>query len=150
MRTDLTDTEARAWQALLHAHEQIVRALDAELRAEQGISLGTYDILLRLARAPERTLTMTELAERVMQRPSTLTRKIDGLVAQGLVERKRSESDSRLMHVRLGDEGLRIVRRAARTHLQGIRREFTGRLSEAQLESVAGALELIAGPHQPH
>jgi hypothetical protein len=40
--------------------------------------------------------------------------------------------------------------RAARTHLGGIREHFTGRLTEDQLASLASALEVIAGPHQPH
>ena len=150
MVSELSDTDLRAWQALLHAHEQVVRVLDAELRAEHGISFEAYDVLLRLARAPDRTLTMTVLAERVMQPPSTLTRRVDRLVAQGLVNRDRSANDSRLMLVSLSDAGLRLVRRAARTHLRGIREHFTGRLTEDQLVSLASALEVIAGPHQPH
>lgn len=148
--SQLTDSELRAWQALLHAHEQVVRMLDAELRVEHGISFGSYDVLLRLARAPQRTLRMTELAERVMIPPSTLTRKVDRLVAQGLVERQRSASDSRILHARLTDDGRSVVRRAARTHLRGIREHFTGRLSEDQLNAVADALETISGTHRPH
>jgi DNA-binding MarR family transcriptional regulator len=150
VKTDLTEAEMRAWQALLHAHEQVVRTLDAELRAEHDISFGDYDVLLRLARASGRTLNMTELARRVLLPPSTLTRKVDRLVRDGLVERHRSETDSRLMLARLTEVGLRTVRRAASTHLRGIREHFTGRLSDAQLHDVARALEAIAGPHQPH
>jgi DNA-binding MarR family transcriptional regulator len=150
MRTNLTEPELRAWQALLHAHDQVVRMLDAELRAEHGISFGAYDVLVRLARHPEGTLRMTELAERVMVPPSTLTRKVDRLVADGLVERSRSTVDSRLMLARLTVPGRRLVGRAARTHLRGIRQHFTGRLSQEQLRAVADALEAIAGPHQPH
>jgi hypothetical protein len=39
------------------------------------LSMATYDELLRLARAPNRSLNMTELAERVMMSPSGLTRR---------------------------------------------------------------------------
>jgi DNA-binding MarR family transcriptional regulator len=148
--TDLSETELRAWQALLHAHHQVTRTLDAELREEHGLPLSAYDVLLRLARAPGRSLRMTELAERVLMSPSGLTRVVDRLVADGLVQRDRYEADARVMLARLTDEGRRVLRRAARTHLRGIREHFTGRLNQAQLRAVASALEAITGPHQPH
>ena len=150
MDDELGPEEMRAWQALLHAHHDVTRALDAELRDEHGLSMGTYDVLLRLARAPARTLRMTDLAARVMLSPSGLTRVVDQFVEAGLVERDRFEGDARVMLVRLTDRGRRVLRQAARTHLRGIREHFTGRLSPAQLRNVASALEAIAGPHQPH
>ena len=150
MQIDLSETELRAWQALLHAHQHVTRTLDAELRSQHGISLADYDVLLRLARAPDRTLRMTDLAERVMMSPSGLTRMVDRLVGEGLVQRERIEGDARVMLARLTDRGRQVLRRAARTHLRGIREHFTGRLSQAQLRSVAAALETITGPHRPH
>jgi DNA-binding MarR family transcriptional regulator len=148
--THLSETELRAWQALLHTHQQVSRTLDAELRAEHGLPLGAYDVLVRLARAPGGCLRMTTLAEKVMLSPSGLTRMVDRLVGEGLVQRDRFEGDARVMLARLTDEGLRVVRRAARTHLRGIREHFTGRLTEGQLRTVASALETVAGPHEPH
>jgi DNA-binding MarR family transcriptional regulator len=146
----LSDAELRAWQAFLHAHHQVVRRLDAELRAEHDLPLNGYDVLLRLARAPRRSLRMTDLAERVMMSPSGLTRVVDRLVEAGLVRRERASGDARVMLASLTDEGRRVVRRAARTHLRGIREHFTGQLTGAQLREVAAALETIAGPHQTH
>jgi DNA-binding MarR family transcriptional regulator len=146
----LTDTELRAWQALLHAHHDLTRKLDDELRAEHGLSFGSYDVLLRLARAPGHALRMTELAERVMLSPSGLTRLVDQLSDEGLVQRKRVEQDARVVLARLTDQGRQVLRHAATTHLRGIRQHFTGRLSEQQLRNVASALEAVTGPHQPH
>ena len=85
-----------------------------------------------------------------MMSPSGLTRVVDRLVADGLVERERSGADARVMLARLTDQGRQALRRAARTHLRGIREHFTGRLGQGQLRNVASALEAIAGPHQPH
>jgi DNA-binding MarR family transcriptional regulator len=150
MTTDISETELRAWQALLHAHHDVIRKLDAELHEEHGLSLGDYDVLLRLARAPGRSLRMTELAERVMLSPSGLTRLVDRLVDEGLVQRDRFDGDARVMLARLTDDGRRALRHAAKTHLRGIREHFTGRLSPTQLRNVASALETIIGPHKPH
>src|SRR2546426_12324321 len=105
MKSRLDETELRAWQALLHAHHQVTRKLDAELQEEYGFSLGDYDVLLRLARAPAAGLRMTELAERVMISPSGLTRRGDRLVREGFVQRGRHEGDWRLTRGRLSDRG---------------------------------------------
>jgi DNA-binding MarR family transcriptional regulator len=148
--TRLSDTELRAWQGLLHAHHDVTERLDADLREEHGLSFGAYDVLLRLARAPGRSLRMSELAERVWLSPSGLTRKIDRLERRGLVKRDRFEGDARVMLARLTNRGREVLRGAARTHLRGIREHFTGRLSETQLRNVASALEAVVGAHEPH
>jgi len=150
VETNLSETELRAWQAFLHAHHQVTRKLDAELRAEHELPLNAYDVLLRLARAPGRCLRMSELAERVMMSPSGLTRVVDRLVGEGLVQRDRFEGDARVMLARLTDRGREVLRRAASTHLRGVREHFTGQMSQAQLQNIASALETITGTHKPH
>ena len=150
MADRLSDLELDAWQALLHAHHQIVNTLDAELRSEHELTFGDYDVLLRLARAPDRRLRMSELAKRVMISPSGLTRAVDRLVDTGLVERERAESDSRVVFALLTERGREVVKRAARTHLRGVRQHFTGKLTEDQLRQLASALQVITGPHRPH
>ena len=150
VETKLSDAEMRAWQAFLHAHHQVTRRLDAELRSEHELPLNAYDVLLRLARAPQQRLRMTDLAERVMMSPSGLTRVVDRLAAQGLVRRERFVRDARVMHATLTEDGRRLLRRAARTHLRGIRQHFTGQLTRDQLQQVASALEVLSGPHHPH
>ena len=146
----LTDLELEAWQALLHSHDQVTRRLDAELRREHGLSLSEYDVLLRLAQAPELRLRMTRLARRVLFSPSGLTRAVDRLVGAGLIERQRDPADARVVVARLTDHGRERLRSAAQTHVRGIRRHFTARLSESQLREVASALQVIAGPQEPH
>jgi DNA-binding MarR family transcriptional regulator len=146
----LTDLELEAWQAFLHAHAKVTQALDGELRRGHGLTWSQYDVLVRLARASERSLRMTELAHRVMISPSGLTRVVDDLVDQGLIERDRGGGDARVVLARLTAKGRERVRRAAQLHLRGIRAHFTGKLTKAQLKSVASALQAIAGPHEPH
>lgn len=146
----LTETELRAWQALLHAHHEISETLDRELRQEHALSLSEYDVLLRLARAPRRALRMSDLADRVLLSPSGLTRLVTRLSARGLVQRRSEPEDGRVALAALTDRGLVELRKAAATHLRGIRQHFTGRLTEAQLRNVASGLEVVVGPHAPH
>jgi DNA-binding MarR family transcriptional regulator len=148
--TRLSELEMRAWQALLHTHHEVVGALDDQLREQHGITFSEYDVLLRLARAPERALMMGELAERTMLSPSGTTRLVDRLAARNLIRRGPAPHDGRVAIASLTPTGLRLLRTAARTHLRGIREHFTGRLSRRQLEQVASGLESITGPHAPH
>jgi DNA-binding MarR family transcriptional regulator len=150
MASRLRETELRAWQALLHAHHEVTSRLEEELKTEFGLSMADYDVLLRLARAGDVGLRMTQLAERVLMSPSGLTRVIDRLVSKGLVRRERMKDDARAMLVRLTERGRKRLRRAAATHLRGIRQHFTGRLKDWQLRQVAAALEVLTGPHLPH
>ena len=150
MPFNLSETEMDAWQVLLHAHDKITRVLDAELRASHELTWAEYDVLLRLAKATGRTLTMSELARRIMISPSGLTRVVDGLEERGMVKRTRNDDDARVVSASLTDAGRDKVRHAAQTHLRGIRQHFTGRLSTSQLKEVAAALQVITGPHVPH
>src|SRR5207245_9242794 len=125
MKSRLDETELRAWPALLHAHHQVTRKLDAELQKEYRLSLGDYDVLLRLARAPAAGLRLTELAERVMISPSGLTRRVDRLVREGSVQRDRYEGDARLMLARLTDRARSALKLAASPHPPAIREHFT-------------------------
>ena len=148
--TRLDELELRAWQSLLHAHHDVVGTLDAELRERHGITFSEYDVLLRLARAPERALSMGELAERTMLSPSGTTRLVDRLEASELLVRRPAPGDGRVALATLSPAGLRLLRAAARTHLRGIREYFTRRLTRRQLGQLASALETIAGEHAPH
>ena len=150
MAEKLTEVELDAWQAFLHAHARVTQTLDAELKREHGLSWSEYDVLVRLARAPGRSLRMSDLAQRVMMSPSGLTRVVDQLAAHGLVDRRRDMEDARVVFAQLTDKGRERVRLAARVHLRGIREHFSGRLSKTQLRNVASAFQAIAGPHEPH
>ena len=146
----LSDSELRAWQALLHAYHDVVATLDREMQDEHDLTLAGYDVLLRLTSAPDKALRMSELAERVLMSPSGTTRLVDRLTSRGLVERQQYAADGRVAMAHLTEAGAQHLRRAAQTHLRGIREHFTGRLSETQLHDVANGLETITGAHEPH
>src|ERR1700757_3397594 len=83
-----------AWRSYLQSHASILRALDAELVAEHGMTTRDYEVLLYLAQADGRKLPMSALAESTMLTRSGITRLIDGLVAAGLIERVSCAKDA--------------------------------------------------------
>src|SRR5437899_7345726 len=130
----LDEPRMGAWRALLAAHATLLRRLDRDLEAEHGISMAWYEVLLRLQRAPEGHLPMSELAGSVFLTPSGLTRLVDRMEHAGLVERAACPSDRRVSWAVITGEGRALLRRASVTHLRGIQRHF-GRLLDGQWDA---------------
>lgn len=139
----LNDGEMRAWRALLETSTGLLATLDNELQAEQGLSLGEYDVLARLADAPEGALRMTDLVNHTRLSPSGITRRIDGLVKAGLVERRQCPSDRRGSYAALTELGAKRLKEAAPTHVRGVREHFIDQLTERQLANLASALSTV-------
>ncbi len=138
------DPRLGSWRSFLQAHARVARRLDEELRAEHDLSVAEYDALLNIAEAPGRRIRMRQLADRVVLSKSGVTRLIDRLVADGLVERSACETDARGAEAVLTDAGLRRLRSASRTHLRGIADHFIGVLDPRELEAVGRAMQTVA------
>ena len=130
----------RSWRSLIEVTTGVMATLDVELRAEHGLSLGEYEVLVLLSEAPDLSLRMTDLAGRLRLSPSGITRRVDGLVRAGLVERRQCPSDRRGSNAVMTDEGLRRLREAAPTHVRGVRAHFVDQLSEKELADIGSAL----------
>jgi DNA-binding MarR family transcriptional regulator len=142
---ELTPDQLAAWSGFLQGHAQIVRALDAELDREHGLPLTSYDVLIQLSLAPERRLRMFELADAVVLSRSGLTRLVERLERDGLVERERGEIDLRQMYARLTDRGFEVVANATPTHVAGVRERFLERLSDEQTKQLATIWRAVLG-----
>jgi DNA-binding MarR family transcriptional regulator len=139
--------EITAWIGLLRAHASTTRRFNAELVAEHGLTLNSYEVLLHLARAEGKRLRRVDLAERVLLTPSGITRLLEGLERSGYVERASCESDARVTYAQLTDAGDAKLREAAETHVAGIRGFFRERFSREELEALGGLLERL--PNDP-
>jgi DNA-binding MarR family transcriptional regulator len=145
----LDDSEMAAWHALIRAHSRIVRRLEAELDAEHGLSLPAYEVLAHLSEAPEHRLRMSELAIHAVLSPSGLTRLVDKLAREGLVERQRCSHDARVVFAVLTPVGMARLEAAYPTHLRGVREHYLDRLTPDQMNAVADALADLAGACRP-
>jgi len=140
--------QLRPWRLFLRAHSVLTRQLEAELLAEHDLPLASYDVLVQLAEAPGRRLRMTDLAERVLLSRSGLTRLVDRLEREGMVERVACPSDARGTFTVLAPAGLARLRAAAPTHLRGVSEHVLDRLEAAELEVLAAVLAKLA-PEPP-
>jgi DNA-binding MarR family transcriptional regulator len=138
------DPRLGPWRAFLQAHARVVRRLDEELRAEHDLTVGEYDALLTIAQAPERRIRMRQLADEVILSKSGVTRLIDRLVDDGLVERSACLVDARGAEAVITDRGLARLRAASDTHLRGIHEHFLGILDHADLDVIERAMGSVA------
>ena len=138
------DPRLAPWRAFLLAHARISRRLDEELRAEHDLTFGEYDALLTIARTPGRRIRMRQLADEVILSKSGVTRLIDRLVSDGLVERSACLADARGAEAVLTDRGLARLRAASRTHLRGIDEHFLALLDSGDLVAIERAMSSVA------
>lgn len=138
------DARLEPWRGFLEAHARVSRRLDDELRAEHDLSLAEYDTLLTIAWSPERRIRMRTLADRILLSKSGVTRLIDRLVADGLVERDICLSDARGAEAVLTPAGLERLRAASQTHLRGIDAHFLSVVDPSDLPVIERSMRVVA------
>ena len=116
----LDDREMAAWRAFVETHHDLMSAIEADL-APTGLTLGDYQVLVYLTEAEDQQLRMCDLAERLQLSPSGLTRRLDGLVKAGWVERRSSDVDRRVMLAGVTDAGRAHLAAAAPQHVASVR-----------------------------
>src|SRR5258705_1925322 len=107
--------ELAAWSGFLRVHSRLMRELDAELQEAHALPLTWYDVLIQLELSPERQLRMSELADSVLLSRSGLTRLVDRMEREGLVERCAFDRDARGRLARLTEGGRARLRQASET-----------------------------------
>lgn len=138
------DRKVEAWRTLLEAHARVLDRLSDELEAEAGLPITFYDVLLHLNQAPGRRLPMHELAERVLLSKSGLTRLVDRMASNGLVERKPCAEDRRIVFAVLTPAGRERLVGAAPVHLRGIDEHFGRHLSDEEADTLRALLARLA------
>jgi DNA-binding MarR family transcriptional regulator len=129
----LNPSEMRAWRSFVESIGDLWTALENDV-AKHGLTLGDYQVLVFLSEAPDNALRMCDLAKQLQLSPSGLTRRLDGLVKAGYVERRGSAHDRRVMLAHLTDTGRTKLERTAPAHVESVRLHIIDRLDEHQVE----------------
>ena len=109
---------------------RIAAHLDAELLEvfrQFGLGEGEFDLLATLRRGGEPfARTPGELARHTMVTTGAVTKRVDRLVASGLVSRSASDDDGRGRVISLTAEGRRVIDEAVVAHLANEERLLSG------------------------
>ena len=139
----LAAEELAAWRGMLRVHTALVKALDAELAAAHDLPLSSYEVLITLESAPNRKRRMAELADSVLLSRSGMTRLVDRLAKEELLERDLCTDDGRGCYAVLTDKGAELLATARPTHLEGVRERFLRHFSTDELMLLAELWERI-------
>ena len=129
---------------ILIALRRITRAIDLrskELLKRTGLTAPQLAVLQTLRR--QGALSGRAVAEAVSLSQPTVTSILDRLERDGLVVRKRSEADRRVVHVRLTESGRERVGAAPELLQAGFLREYR-RLDDWERHMLIAALQRIA------
>jgi len=132
-----------AWFSFLNAHTDLTRRLDAELEAGHRISLAEHTVLRQLVVGGGH-LRMSDLADSVLLSPSGVSRLVDRLVADGLLERQPCGVDGRAVYAAITERGRRLLTEAEPTYSAALRRLFVGHYSAEEYEVLARLLLRVA------
>jgi DNA-binding MarR family transcriptional regulator len=134
-----------AWVRLLRGHAATRRALDAQLQGDHGLTVNDYEALLLLSRADGNHMRRVDLADGLQLTASGVTRLLDGLQRQGLVEKATCSSDARVTYAVLTDAGRSKLEVAACSHVAAIRAVFEERYTQAELTTLTELLSRLPG-----
>lgn len=122
----------QAWVNLLHTGTYYGAGLDARFRKELGIGVAEQDLIKQLA-VNEGEITLSELARRVFFSKAGMTKMIDRLERAGLVRRRRSEADRRVICAILTAKGEKTFRRSRKILRAYVEANFRAHLSDDEV-----------------
>jgi DNA-binding MarR family transcriptional regulator len=120
-----------------HVRSRIDRVCD-----EHGITHGQYNVLRILRGVYPEGHPRCVIAERMIERAPDVTRLVDRLERQGLVERDRSAEDRRLSITRITRKGLKLVEIMA-PEIESLLKDLSSRISRTDCLELSRICETL-------
>lgn len=138
----LDSHQQRIWRTFLLGVAHIQDEMDADLR-RHGLDLAEYEILVCLEENEGRRLRMSELADAVHQSRSRLTHTVARMESRGLLARISCPSDRRGVWAELTTTGFDLLRSAAPSHVESVRRVFVEAVEPEDFEALGRAFDRV-------
>jgi DNA-binding MarR family transcriptional regulator len=137
------DPHREAWTALCRAHAGVTGRLQEALTEAGMPPLAWYEVLDRVADAPDERLKMGDLADSLVISRGGLTKLVDRLVKAGLLERAFCETDRRVSYAVLTSSGREVIAEMRPIVIEELRTAFTTSLSIRQAAALRDSLVKI-------
>jgi DNA-binding MarR family transcriptional regulator len=139
----LSTEEEALWRAFTRVMLVAPRALEADLVRSSRLNFAEYHVLAYLSEQPGRSLRMSNLSDLSALSPSGMTRVVERLARQGLIDRRRSADDGRGQVAVLTDAGLARLEEAWPDHLLSVRRRVMDQLAGVDATALTAAFDHI-------
>lgn len=124
-----------------------LRTLEDELFNAHGLSAQQYNALRLLRAAHPGPIPTLVLARRLISRAPDITRLVDKLERQGLIERQRHAQNRRVVEVRITQAGLAKLK-ALKLQVRAMHARQLAHLSPDDLHELTRLLKLARSPHE--
>ncbi len=138
--------ESNAWGGFIATQSRLFQRIEEDLRRRFGITHAEFEVLLRLAMAPENRARIQDLAAKSLLTRSGTSRVVERLERAGHVTREEAEEDGRGAYAVLTATGKQHFFAAAKEHVVLVRREFLSHFSAEELETMAGFWNRLSEP----
>lgn len=138
-----SEAAIRAWARLVRVEQYLTDGIEADLKAAELPPLVWYDVLLELVREPEGRLRHRDLHQRMLLAKYNLSRLLDRMQAEELIDRQPVDDDGRGEFVLLTTKGRDLQKRVWPVYRRAIGRRFSGRLSGSDVEDLLRILQKL-------
>jgi DNA-binding MarR family transcriptional regulator len=139
-------TKQTAFISLLRAHDRLHGEF-ADLFKRNGLTEPQYNVLRILRGAGDDGLPCSQITERMITRTPDVTRLLDRLESNGLVQRQRVETDRRVVLVRLTPAGSRLLSQLDEP-VQKLHEQQFARLNDRELQDLIRLLDKVVKNHR--
>ncbi|SFQ52052.1 DNA-binding transcriptional regulator, MarR family [Amycolatopsis arida] len=145
----LSEHEQRVWRTFNAATGMLLAHLEGQLQRDSGMPLTYYEVLVVLSEAPDRTLRMSELAERCHSSRSRLSHAVARMEANGWVRRRSCPTDKRGSFAELTPQGMTALAEAAPGHVEAVRSSLFDVLTPEQVSALGEISAVIRNGLEP-
>ncbi|CAB3872949.1 MULTISPECIES: MarR family winged helix-turn-helix transcriptional regulator [Achromobacter] len=135
---------ADLWFSFVRAHRLMIREVESRLAAAKLPVYAWYDVLWGLESGPGGTRRMHELADALAIERYNLTRLVDRLEQEGLVQRARSAEDGRAAFATITKEGRALRKKMWKVYEGTVAEVFLSQFSAEEQGKFAAALDQAA------
>jgi DNA-binding MarR family transcriptional regulator len=132
-----------AWLKIVDAAERTHHRLLEKVN-KAGVSDQWFGVLHLLLRADDHRMPMTKLARDLSMTAGGFTKLADRMGREGLIDRRGSSGDRRVVYATLTDVGLEQARRGEEAFLEAVQEIILGQLNGKQVLGVADSLGRVA------
>lgn len=133
-----------AWVGIIYGYGRVAREVNRQLRKANAVGLEMYDALLVLEDAPNGSLDMSTLAEKLLVSLSGVSRLVSRMHEKGFVAIKRSEENHRYKLISITEEGMEARQSAWEIYSRTLQKELGARITLEEARTIGSVLAKLA------
>src|SRR3954453_6552318 len=141
-----SDAVVTAWARLVRAREELVAAVEGDLKVAGLLPLAWYDVLLELSRAADGRLRPLEIEKETLLAQYNLSRLLDRLEKESLISREPCEDDARGQWVVITDKGRALQASTWKVYARAIQKHVGEKLDDKTAATLANLLGRLISP----